>query len=153
MAEPVTAAGTKLYIGGTGVLGSESSWIEIGDVTNLGEFGRVYQKIEHKPVAERGTQKFKGGYDDGALNLDMARVPGDTGQAALIAARDSDLAYNFKVELNDRPVTSSAALPTTFKFKAKVMSYTANPGQRDNLVGAKVVVEIDSGTIVEAAAA
>jgi len=151
--EPVTAAGTKLYMGGTGSLGSESSWTEIGDLTNFGEFGRVYQKIEHKPVGSRGTEKFKGGYDDGALNLDMARTPGAAGQAALLAARDSDNFYNFKIELNDNPAASSLSAPSTMKFKAAVFSYTTNVGTRDGIVAARAVVEIQSGTIVETPAA
>ena len=35
-------------------------WTLIGEVTDIGDFGREYAKIEHKPVATRATQKLIG---------------------------------------------------------------------------------------------
>lgn len=152
-----TAAGTKIYIGGSNPtadpsdLAAEVSWTEIGEVTNLPEFGTSYTKVEHKPLADRSTYKFKGGFDSGSLALDIARAPADAGQAACVAALADDGAYNFKVEFDDAPAGASS-VPTTFKFAGKVFSYTTNVGQRDGIIGAKLTIEID-GTIAESAAA
>ena len=32
----------------------------VGEITDLGEFGREYALVTHMPVGSRGTQKFKG---------------------------------------------------------------------------------------------
>ena len=152
-----TAAGTKIFIGGSNPTGdptdlqAEVSWTEIGEVTNLPEFGLSYNKIEHKPLGDRATYKFKGGFDGGSLALDIARAPSDAGQAACVTALDDDGAYNFKVELNDQPAGASA-VPTTFLFTGKVFSYTTNVGSRDGIVAAKLTIEIDGKPIETPAA-
>lgn len=152
-----TAAGSKIYIGGSNPtadpadLAAETSWTEIGEVTNIPEFGKSFTKIEHKPLADRATYKFKGGFDGGSLNLDIARAPADAGQAACILALEDDGSYNFKIEFNDQPVGVSA-LPTTTKFMGKVFSYTTNLGNRDGIITAKLMIEID-GTPDETPAA
>lgn len=145
-----TAAGAKLYIGsaaGSPDDSPEPTWVLVGEVTNFGEFGRVYNLITHNPVAERGTQKFKGSFNDGAMTLEMARVPDDAGQEKLIEALDDDEAWPFKVELGDDP--GSPGTPTTFTFEGMVMSYTTNIGTVDQIVAAAVQLEINSGTITE----
>lgn len=153
-----TAAGSKIYIGGSNPTGdpadlaAETAWVEIGEVTNIPEFGKSFNKIEHKPLSDRATYKFKGGFDGGSLALDIARAPSDAGQAACILALEDDGAYNFKIELNDAP-TGASAVPTTFKFAGKVFSYTTNIGQRDGIVAAKLTIEIDGTPTEEAAAA
>ena len=115
--------------------------MEVGEVTNLGDFGRKYTLVTHNPVGDRATYKFKGSYDDGALQLQMARVPDDAGQEVIVTALDSDDKYNFKVELDDNPGGTGSA-PTTFKFKGLVMSYTANVGSVNNIVQSMVELQI-----------
>lgn len=152
-----TAAGSKIFIGGSNPtadpadLTAETSWTEIGEVTNIPEFGKSFTKIEHKPLNDRSTYKFKGGFDGGSLNLDIARAPSDAGQAACILALEDDGSYNFKIEFNDQPVGASAT-PTTIAFMGKVFSYTTNLGNRDGIIAAKMMIEID-GTPDETAAA
>lgn len=145
-----SSAGAKLYIADPGPLSPTPTWVEVGEITNFGEFGRRYELITHKPVATRGTRKLKGTYDDGALSLELGRDPGDAGQAKLITARDSDDLYLFKIELDDLP--SGGGDPTTFTFEALVMSYTTNIGSADQIIGATVDVQIESGSITETAA-
>ena len=146
-----TSAGCKIYIGTSEATASPDDWLEIGEVTNFSEFGRVYQLITHQSVNERGDRKFKGSYNDGDITLQLGRDPSDTGQAAAIAARDSDDDYWFKVTLNDDSV--SVTTPTTFTFQGKVMSYTVNIGGPNQVVGASMQIAITSGTITETAAA
>ncbi len=143
-----TAAGAKLYIGTAETLPSPDDYLEVGEITNMGEFGRVYNEIKYNALGNRGTLKFKGSYDDGQLSLDLGRAPSDVGQAAMVVALDSDSDYNFKVTLNDAVTTT----PTTFYFKAKVLSYTTNVGSVDQVVASKAMVSIKSGSITEVAA-
>src|SRR5882724_1364582 len=98
MADVVQTAGSKIYIGtSTAVLASETDWAEIGEVTNLGEFGRKYDVVKFSPLGTRGVRKFKGSFDDGSMKLTVGRVTSDTGQARAQAALDVDASVNFKV--------------------------------------------------------
>lgn len=148
---PVTGAGTKFYIGGIGALDSETGWVEIGEVITGGEFGKKFDKIDYLSLSSRKHRKLKGGYDNGSLTIELARIPSDAGQAVIQQALDSDSDYNFKVELNDAP-SHSAATPSTYKFQAKVFSYTTNVQGANDVVKAAVMVEIDTDIEFTAAA-
>lgn len=140
-----TAAGSKLYIGGTGTLSEESSWVEVGEIVDFGEFGKQYNLVTHNPVGDRATYKFKGSYNEGSLALQLGQDPEDAGQEDLLAALATDFEYNFKVELNDAPNVSGAT-NTTFTFKGIVMSYTNQVGSVDSIVSSACTIEI-SGEI------
>jgi hypothetical protein len=146
-----TASGTKLFIGGKTTTPSlETSWTEVGEVSDLGEFGRKYNKVEVKSLSTRGIRKAKGSFDDGAISLGIHADDPDAGQTKLRTALDDDTAYNFKVEENDAP---TGGTPTKSVFKALVMSMPKTIGQGDNTVDYKVDLEIISGTIVVTEAA
>lgn len=115
---------------------------DIGEVTDLGEFGREYSLVTHNPLAERRTVKRKGSYNDGQISMSVARVPDDSGQADAIVAMDSDEPVAFEVTLQDG---------TKLYFAGVVMSYTTNIGSVDQITSASVMVEITTD-IVEVAA-
>lgn len=142
----VTSAGTKLYIGTTATNPVGDTYAEFGKITDLGTFGRVYKEILFEELGSRATLKFKGTYNDGTLNLKVGRDLIDAGQAAANTALDSDLDYNFKLTLNDSSGTTGA-LPSTFYFKAKVMTFTTNVGTPNQVVAGEVMVSIKSGSI------
>jgi len=48
------------------------AWREIGLIENVGEFGKVFDRVVFQTVRTGRTYKFKGGYDDGALQLVFA---------------------------------------------------------------------------------
>lgn len=145
-----TASGTKLFIGGkTATPSAETSWTEVGEVVEIGEYGRVYNKIEVKSLSTRGVRKAKGSFDDGKITLKLHADDPDDGQSALAAAVDEDAAYNFKIEENDEGATGH---PTTTKFKALVMKMPKMIGSGDNVVDYTVDLEINSGSIVVTAA-
>lgn len=225
-----TAAGSRLYIGTTATVVATDTFIEVGDITNLGQFGRSYNEIKFESLGNRNTLKFKGQRDDGDIQLDLGFSNTNAGQAALKVALDVDANYNFKVTLNDAitpnivstvtvtiaspgvftmsgsapiagtPVvlattgalptgltagttyyvlapsgstfqlaatvggsaivtsgsqsgvhtaTLSPGAPTTFTFKANVMGYQTTVGTTTNIVTARVMLGIASGTIVE----
>lgn len=145
-----TSAGSKLFIGTTAANAATDTYVEVAEVTNIPEFGRAYQEITHQSLGRRDTQKFKGSYNEGSITLALGRDMSNAGQAALRAALDSDSDYNVKITLNDTPSTGTSPKPTTYLLKAKVMSFTTNPGGPNQIVGASVMLGISS--IVEAAA-
>lgn len=136
-----TAAGSKLYIGTTAESGAGDTFDPVAEIESIGEFGRQYEEIRFTAIDNRRTQKFKGAYDNGSLSLALGRDLSDDGQAALKAAAATDGAYNIKIELNDAP---AGGTPTTFAFKARVMSFTANIGGVNDLVRAACTLSLTS---------
>lgn len=114
------------------------SYTEIGEVTDMGEFGKTYNVVTHMRIADRQVVKRKGSYNNGTMALQMARVPSDAGQAILVEAVDSDDSYSFKLELQDGSV---------FYFSAQVTSYPLAVGNVDSITAATVNVEIDNDII------
>lgn len=112
-----------------------NDWDEIGEVTDLGEYGRVYELVTHNPLATRATVKRKGSYNDGAVSMQLGRDVEDGGQAALQLALDSDDDHSIRITLQDG---------TRQYFRAQVMSYTTNVGSVNQITGASVTLEINS---------
>lgn len=75
------------------------TYTNIGEITNLGELGKVFSIVKHNPIGTRRTQKFKGSYDQGTMALTMGRDVSDAGQAALLTALTSDAYYSFLLTL------------------------------------------------------
>lgn len=155
MSQAQTAAGTKIFIGNAMPEDLEDAldweavtWKEIGEVTDIPEFGKAYELITHNPLATRRTNKRKGSYNDGSMTLQMARVADDEGQMAMEAALDSDATFPFKIEENDAP---EGGTPTTLYFGAQVLSYTRNYGTVNNIKQAAAQLEIDTDVLEVAA--
>lgn len=119
----------------------------IGEVVDAGTHGRVYEVIRHNPLASRGTQKFKGSFDEGTKTLEMALDGSDDGQILAKEALDSDDNYSFMVEYPD----GSADY-----FQAKVVSFQKTAATVDTIISASMDIEIttskDGVGIVEASA-
>jgi len=137
-----TSAGTTIGITSTapGTYDDNSTdglptltYTEIGEVSDLGEFGREYNEVTFNPLGDRRTVKRKGSYNDGSVSMTVARVPGDAGQTILQTALDDDASYFFDVELQDG---------THLYFAAQVMSYTTNVGSVDQITTASVTLGI-----------
>jgi hypothetical protein len=152
MSDAKTSAGTKLYVSAAQPATYDAagyaalSWTEVGEVISIPEFGKTYALVTHNPLGERKTFKRKGSYNEGNLSCQVARVPGDAGQAICITAVDSDDPVSFKVDFEDGVTTN-----TLQNFSGLVMSYTTNTGSSDQIRTAMVSIEID-GDIVEVAA-
>jgi hypothetical protein len=119
------------------------TFTEVGEVSDLGEFGREYAEVTFNPLGDRRTVKRKGSYNDGNISMSVARVPSDAGQTLLQTALDSDDSYYFEVVLQDG---------TTLYFAAQVMSYTTNVGGVDQITSASVTIGI-TNDIIEVAPA
>lgn len=152
-----TSSGSSIYIGTT--VGDNSndqtdyegdSYVLIGEVVNIGEFGRTYAPITHSSLENRNVQKFKGQRDDGTIALIIGSDSSNSGQAAMLTALDDDRSYNFKIIEND-DITSPATGTTTY-CRAQVMSWRKTIGDATNVVQRRADLNIQSGTLLEIAA-
>ena len=107
----------------------------IADITEFGEFGRVYNLVTHNPIADRRTVKRKGSFNDGAITLQLGRDGTDLGQIAVDTASDSDDSAYFELTLQDG---------TILYFSAQVMGFTYNLGNVDSITAGAVTLEIDN---------
>lgn len=111
------------------------AYTPIGEVTSIGEFGREFEKAGHKALAARGTTKKKGGYDDGAIQLNMGLDEADPGQLMIQAARESDADFFVRVERLDG---------SCYYCPVVVFSYRRVLGERGGITGATALLEITS---------
>lgn len=141
-----SVAGAVIYIATTSGVATEDlagfqakTYVAIGEVTNIGEFGKTFALITHKPIGNRKERKLKGSYNNGKLALEYARVGTNTGQLQLLAALASDASYAFKIVLQQSD---------EFYFTGKTMSAPVMVGQVDSIVSGKADIEIDSEIIL-----
>lgn len=111
------------------------AWTEVGEITDLGEFGKEYNQVTHQPVRTRRVVKRKGSFNDGSITLPMARDSSDAGQALLNEAVDVDESYSYCIETQDN---------SKFFFTAQCMSFKTNIGGVDSITGKSAQLEIDN---------
>jgi hypothetical protein len=145
-----TSAGTTIAVAASNPATNDQSGYEalsfstIGEVTDLGEFGRVYALVTHTPLATRAVVKRKGSYNDGTVTMSLAVDDADAGQVILDTAVDDDDDYSFKVTTQNG---------TSYYFQAQTMSFPIAVGSADQIVNRNVTLEINSEEgIVEVAA-
>jgi hypothetical protein len=134
-----SSAGTTIGISATApatfnVAGYDAvAFTTIGEVTDLGEFGRVYNLIKHNPIGNRGTVKLKGSYDEGQINMQLGLDTVDAGQVIAKAASLSDADYYFEI------ITQNG---DKYWFPAKVMSFKVSVGGVDSVTSANIGLEL-----------
>lgn len=139
--EAFTSAGTNIAIVNDAPATEDAAGyaaqahLDIGEVVDIPEFGKEYNLVTHNPLRTRRTRKYKGSYNLGSVTLNMARAPGDAGQAEALAALNLDDPSSFEVTLQDG---------TKMYFMALVMSYKTSVGTVDSITAASVTLEIDS---------
>jgi hypothetical protein len=120
----------------------------VGEVTDLGEFGREFALVTHMPVGSRGTQKFKGSFNEGTMAITLGLDTDNAGQILMKSASISDNNYSFMV------TTQSG---DKYFFQAKVMSFKVNIAGVDSITTASASLELTTNAagvgIVETLAA
>ena len=143
-----TSAGASLAIGDAAPTTFDATgyaavnYTEIGEITNIGDFGGEFALVTHQPLATRGVKKGKGSYNNGTLSPQMALDNADEGQQALEAARMSDDSFPFRVTLQSGG---------RYYMMGKVMSVRITIGDVDSTVTAAPTIEVDSEPVVFAA--
>lgn len=144
-----TTAGAKVYIGTTAAATNATqfaadTYVEIGSVEDIGEFGDESSEVTFSEVGSGRVRKRKGQRDAGTLTLICGRDAADAGQDALLAAEKTEGVYNIKVVADDAPTPGT---PSTFYFKAIVLSARLNFGSADNITRVNFVLSIDSAIL------
>lgn len=114
------------------------TFVDIGELTNLDEYGRVYNEVTSNPLNTRRTRKYKGQYDEGSPSLTVDREGGDAGQVAVKSALALDTNAAFAVTHQDGSIDY---------FSAKVMSFTNSVGGADSMYEANIQLGIDTDII------
>lgn len=139
-----TTSGTQIFISNTlpaaqDAAGYEAlTWIEVGEVTDIAEFGRTYEEIITNYLNQRRVAKHKGNYDEGSPAITVTRNTGDDGQQACQVALASDDNSAFKILHQNADVDF---------FEAKVLSYTQEIGAANKTYNASVQLSIDSDIV------
>lgn len=146
------ATGTTLFIGGVMTLKTpvqadyeEESYLEVGEIETLGNFGDKSSPITFTSLADSRVRKLKGPRDAGDMTLTVGDDPTDEGQAALIAAEATTFDYAFKVVGND--AQTPGGTPSISYFYGKVMSKEKAVGTATNVVKRNFSVGINSAII------
>ena len=144
-----TAAGAELAIAAAGTPAtfdeagySALTYTIVGEITNIGEFGKEFALVTHQPLATRGVKKGKGSFNNGTLSPVAALDSDDAGQDAILLAAESDSSYAFRVTLQDG---------TAYYVMGKVMSVRTSVGSVDDVVTISPTIEVDSDPIVRVA--
>jgi hypothetical protein len=144
-----TSAGTKLYIADpiaalkttyTTANFDTGSYVEVGEITDLGSFGKKYNLVTFNALGDRKTVKRAGSYNNGTLSLKMGDAVTDVGQVKLKTASDSDQSYAFKV------VTQSGSI---YYFTGQVLGWTLEVGSVDQIMGLSADIEIDDDILAK----
>lgn len=109
------------------------TFASIGEITNGGSHGRTYQVVNHNPIKTRGTQKFKGSFNEGQKTLQLAVDNDDPGQEVVKTALNDDADYAFKVTYQDGSIDY---------FIAKVVSWSKSTESVDSMYSASVGLEL-----------
>jgi hypothetical protein len=109
----------------------------IGEVTDLGEFGREFNLITHNPIGSRGTVKLKGSFNEGSINMTVGLDTDDAGQILAKTASLSDDDYSFKITTQNGD---------DYYFQAKVMSFKVNVGSVDSVTTATIMLELTTNS-------
>ncbi|HQZ58195.1 MAG TPA: phage tail tube protein [Acinetobacter sp.] len=139
-----TTAGTTIGISATLPATENKAGYEaltfalIGEVTDLGEYGKEYSTVTHNPIASRKTIKRKGSYNNGTLALQLGIDAADAGQVICDAAVDSDNNYAFKVTYQDGTVDY---------FSGQIMSFKTNAGSVDQILSGAINIELNTDVI------
>jgi hypothetical protein len=96
------------------------SWTLVGEVTSIGDFGNEWGVNGHTPVALKGVQKIKTGFDPGDLGIEMALDTDDAGQVLMKAALASTSLYAFRITTTVGPLDKYYFQGAVKSFKVKV---------------------------------
>jgi hypothetical protein len=140
-----TSAGTKLHVSTAApatydkagfIAVVAGSWKEVGEITDLGSFGKKYNLVSHNPLGDRKTIKRRGSYNNGTLSLKYAAVPTDEGQVILDAAGDASLYFKVTTQSGSK-----------YYFSGQVMGTTLEIGSVDQIMAGSCDIEIDDDII------
>ncbi len=142
----ISGSGSKIYISDDLPATNDKSgftalpWVEIKEVTSIGEFGRDYSMIEHSPIDKRQTVQIKGNFTEGSVALAFASVPLDAGQILVNTASKSDDDFSFKIVRTDGVIDAFTGKVTAFKPTVQggsILSVSSNVSIQTEIIDIK----------------
>jgi len=140
----LTSTGTKLSVVAEDPatfddVGYEAlTFVEVGEVIDLPEYGPNVQVVESNPLATGITEKFKGFINYGSQSMGLEFDSEDAGQIILAAGVEGatkNTQHAVKIEYQDGSIDY---------YSARIFSYTKAPGSANSMVGSTVQVEINT---------
>lgn len=110
----------------------------VGQVTDWTAGGQVYNVVTSNPIAQRGTDKYKGTFNNGADSITVNRDDDDAGQVIIQAALTSDADQAFEVTYQDGTIDY---------FTGKVVSFDTVAGGADSIVQKTIQLERTRSTV------
>lgn len=89
----------------------------IGEVTNIGEFGREFATVTHQALQRRATSKRKGSFDSGSVAPTVALDNRSAGQAAVDTALERRSPVFLRITLQDQAVYWFAGVVRSFPMR------------------------------------
>lgn len=139
-------AGTKFYIGTASTIPSPDNvaWVEVGNISNLGNLAQQFSKIAVESVGSGYTKQIKGTESVPTMAIMCNRDDTDLGQIAMKAAyTNRNALYPFKIVEND--IVSTA---TTSIFTGRVYTKGGQYGGVNDLKKQAFDVEVEPDSIV-----
>ena len=141
----LTSTGTKLSVAAEDPANfteagyeAMTTFVEVGEVIDLPEYGPNVQVVESNPLATGITEKFKGFINYGSQSMGLEFDAEDAGQiilAAGVEGAEKNTQHAVKIEYQDGSVDY---------YSARIFSYTKAPGSANSMVGSTVQVEINT---------
>jgi hypothetical protein len=113
------------------------TYTTVGEVTDLGEFGREFALVTHNSIDNRATQKFKGSFNEGSLTIQLGLDTDDAGQILAKAATLADGLYSVLITTQNLD---------KYYFQARVMSFKVAVGSVDSITTATMMLEISTSS-------
>lgn len=157
MADGLSAAGAKLYIGGSEITDPDSqeladytgeTWTQVSRVQDFGSIGDTREVATYREADVKRVKRISTYKDGGAPNMVFTFDDSDAGQAALIAAEGKN--YAFKIEY-DNAASGSPQNGTTLYFTAMPTSNDRNLGDGTAVTTRTVALQINSDVLEVAA--
>lgn len=151
-----TSEGSTVFIGPVTTATTQSAlaaltYVEIGSVESIGEFGPQKQDVTFTPLKGPSVQHLVGAIDNGMLPIVYAADPLDEGQIALSAAAATKFEYAVKIVLSDEADANDT--PTTFYARGPVFGKRINVGgandvrKRTSNIGLNVFLEVPGAAV------
>lgn len=115
-------------------------FVEVGEVTDLGQFGASDDVLSYYEARSNNPSKLVGNRSYGSLNITMAAVRADDGQAIIQQARRGRQRCSFQITTPE---------PDAYYFTGIVSGYQVSVGGSDQIVSATITVELDSEFVVD----
>lgn len=121
------------------------TYVQIGETTNIPQFGPTVAVVESNPLETGITEKFKGFINNGSTSVDFDLDDEDPGQILVgegVTGASKDVRHSFKIEYSTGTIRY---------FQGKIFSNSETPGGANSMVTGTAQIEIETNILKVAA--